>query len=70
MSHSYEWQRVVSRPSMQIKWAMRISEGQIIRAILYFQYGNALSTVSLNMHSPCFLGAFCVIFEIVKHYLC
>ena len=32
--HSYEWQRVVSRASMRMKWGMRISEGQIIRAIL------------------------------------
>ena len=32
---SYEQQQVVSRASMQIKRGMLISEGQIIRAILY-----------------------------------
>ena len=32
---SNQWQTVVSKASMQIKWGMRISEGQIIRAILY-----------------------------------
>ena len=32
--HSYERQRVVSRASMRIKWGVRISEGQIIQAIL------------------------------------
>ena len=31
---SYEWQRVVSSASIQIKWGMQINEGQIIWAIL------------------------------------
>ena len=35
MLHSYEMQGVVSEASMQIKRGVRISEGQIIRAILY-----------------------------------
>ena len=34
MLHSYEWQRVVSRATMQIKQGMWISEGQIIWDIL------------------------------------
>ena len=36
MLRSYEWQRVVSRASMRIKQGVRISEGQIIQAILYY----------------------------------
>ena len=36
MLHFYQWQWVVSRASMWIKWGVRISEGQIVQAILYF----------------------------------
>ena len=32
--HFYQRQQVVSRASMQITWGVRISKGQIIRAIL------------------------------------
>ena len=39
--HSYEQQRVVSRASMRIKWGMQISEGHIIRAILYLISGGS-----------------------------
>ena len=35
MLRSHEWQRVVCRASMRIKRGVRISTGQIIRAILY-----------------------------------
>ena len=35
MLHFYQWYRVVSRASMRIKQGVGISEGQIIRAILY-----------------------------------
>ena len=35
MLRFYQWQRVVARANVWIKQGMRISEGQIIRAILY-----------------------------------
>ena len=37
----YQWQRVVSRASVRIKLGRQISEGQIVRAILYFSLKNS-----------------------------
>ena len=52
MLHSYEWQRDVFRASVRIKWGMWISEGQIIRAILYVLILKTLSPIYFrNSHN-------------------
>ena len=46
MLHSYEWQRFVSRASMQIKQGMQISKGQIITALQIFPLNTPLASIS------------------------